>query len=372
MCFTVNLASCDTIIFILLLFHPSQLSTSATMPELNKFSHLYANKIILAPMIRENSLPFRLLCLKLGADIVYSEEIIDHALSICERIENKQLNTVDFVNKAGRVIFRTCPEEKEKLVVQLGSNKPERALFTAKLISNDVMGVDFNFGCPKSFSLKGGMGAAMLSKPDDIKELLTTCVQNLNIPVTCKIRVLPSLEKTLELVKMIESCGVAALAVHGRTKDQRSDCECQVNYIKAIRDCLSIPVIANGGSNCIKTYDDILRFKELTGASSVMIARAAMKNPSIFSEDRLLKPIETIIPEFLKLAVKYENYLPNTRYAIQAMMSTSVYGNGFLNSFHHIKDVESICKLFDLEDWYRNVSNNDKLISNQDKTEVSV
>lgn len=328
------------------------------MSEFNKFSHIFADKVILAPMVRENSLPFRLLCLQMGADLVYTEELIDHSLSICERIENHKLGTVDFVNPTGRVIFRTCPEEKSKLIIQLGSNKPERALETAKLVSKDVTGVDFNFGCPKSFSLKGGMGAAMLSKPDDIRALLTTCVQNLDVPVTCKIRILPSLEKTLELVKLIESCGVAAIAVHGRTKDQRSNYECEIDYIRAIKDCLKIPVIANGGSNKIKTYDDIQTFRNSTEASSVMIARAAMKNPSIFDKNGILRSVNTIIPEFIKLAVRYDAYISNTRYSIQAMMPTSVYGGEFVNKFHHIKDIQAICDLFGLGDWYRETAYN--------------
>lgn len=324
------------------------------MPEKNQFSKLYENKIILAPMVRANSLPFRLTCLRLGADIVYSEEVIDHALDICERIENKRLNTIDYVNKTGRVMFRTCPEERNNLVIQLGSNSSARALRTAQLVSQDVMGVDFNFGCPKSFSLKGGMGAAMLNKPDEIKSLLTTCVNNLNIPVTCKIRILPDLNKTLELVKMIESCGVAAIAVHGRTKDQRPNDECDLSFIKEIANKLTIPVIANGGSNHIKTHKDILEFREKTQTSSVMIARAAMKNPSIFKPDNCLMPVQAIMPEFLKLAIRYDNYISYTKYTINAMLSPSTYGSKFANDFQQCDNYEKMSEMFDIKDYYDN------------------
>ena len=78
-------------------------------------------------------------------------------------------------------------------------------------------------GCPKSFSLKGGMGAALLSQPEKITSILCGLVSAVGhlIPITCKIRVFSDLEKTLELAKIIESTGIAALAVHGRTKDER-------------------------------------------------------------------------------------------------------------------------------------------------------
>lgn len=320
----------------------------ATQP--NQFSHLYENKIILAPMVRANNLPFRLTCLQHGADIVYSEEIIDHALSICERVQNETLNCVDYVNiKTGRVMFRTCPEETQRLVLQMGSNCPERALKTAKLVSQDVMGIDFNFGCPKSFSIKGGMGAAMLNKPDEIEALLTTCTQNLSIPVTCKIRILPDLERTIKLVKLIESCGVAAIAVHGRTKDQRPNHECDTEVIRAISESISIPVIANGGSNHIRTFQDILDFKQKTGASSVMIARAAMKNPSIFRPDGIIQPIQELIPEYLKLAVVYDNYLSYTKYSINAMLTPSTYGGEFAAKFQRVADMRSMCQMFNLD-----------------------
>lgn len=312
----------------------------------------YADKIILAPMVRENSLPFRLLCLHYGADIVYTEELIDYRLSACCRLENKVLGTIDFVDKRGEVVLRTCPEEKDRLVLQIGSNNPDRALKAAKLACQDVAGLDFNFGCPKSFSLSGGMGAALLDKPDDIKALLTNSVENLDIPVTCKIRVLPDLNKTLDLVKLIESCGVSAIAVHGRTKDQRPRHENQDDILKSIAETISIPMIANGGSNHMRNYSDILKFKDKTKASSVMIARVAMKNPSIFNSNNVMDPIEEVIRRFLKLAVRYDNYVANSKYSIQSMLGSGHFGADFVHRFHLASDFKSLCDLFNLSSWY--------------------
>ena len=88
------------------------------------------------------------------------------------------------------------------------------------------------------------MGAALLKQPDKIKSILTTLVTNLRIPVTCKIRVLPTLEETVELCKMIESCGVSAIGIHGRTKEERPPHKNRNHFLKAIAEQLKIPVIA--------------------------------------------------------------------------------------------------------------------------------
>lgn len=99
------------------------------------------------------------------------------------------LGTVDYIDKHdGFVVFRTCALEKEKVVLQLGTANAERALKIAKMVENDVAAIDINMGCPKEFSIKGGMGAALLADPDRAKDILKTLVDNVKIPVTCKIR----------------------------------------------------------------------------------------------------------------------------------------------------------------------------------------
>lgn len=316
---------------------------------------MYRDKFVLAPMVRTNSLPFRLLCLKYGADLVYTEELIDYRLCSCKRLENKILGTVDYIDEQGEIILRTCPAlEKDKLILQIGSNNPDRAIKATKLAAQDIAGLDFNFGCPKAFSLSGGMGAALLERPGEIRALLSSAVKNLDLPVTCKIRILPDLNETLELVRMIEKCGVSALAVHGRTKDQRPRHDNRNDVLTKISHTLEhIPMIANGGSNTIRTYSNLLKFKEETNASSVMIARAAMKNPSIFKSDNQLEPIERIAEEFIKLSVKYDNYVSNTKYCLQTILSSGHFGSEFMQKFHTANDMKSICDLFpNLVNWY--------------------
>ncbi|XP_059986529.1 tRNA-dihydrouridine(20) synthase [NAD(P)+]-like isoform X4 [Lagenorhynchus albirostris] len=210
----------------------------------NSLSLCYHNKLILAPMVRVGTLPMRLLALDYGADIVYCEELIDLKMLQCKRVVNEALSTVDFVAPDDRVVFRTCEREQSRVVFQMGTSDAERALAVARLVENDVAGIDVNMGCPKEYSTKGGMGAALLSDPDKIEKILSTLVKGTQRPVTCKIRILPSLEDTLSLVKRIERTGIAAIAVHGRKREERPQHPVSCEAIKAVAETLSIPVIA--------------------------------------------------------------------------------------------------------------------------------
>ena len=187
------------------------------------------------------------------------------------------------------MVLRISPRERGKLVLQIGTADSSRAVAVAKKVVDDIDGLDVNMGCPKEFSIKGGMGAALLSHPDKVESILSSLVKAVGsrIPVTCKIRILPTIEATLNLVRVIEFTGVEALAVHGRTIKERPNNQNHLDFIQEVVKAAKIPIIANGGSSnnhksAINTYDGIKRFWESTGASSVMIARAAEWNPSVF------------------------------------------------------------------------------------------
>ncbi|KAK2162982.1 hypothetical protein LSH36_88g05027 [Paralvinella palmiformis] len=313
----------------------------------------YANKVMLAPMVRVGTLPMRLLALDYGADIVYSEELIDFKLLQCKRIENAVLGTVDFIWSDGSVIFRTCPQEKGKVILQIGTADAKRAAQVARLVQNDVAGIDVNMGCPKEFSVKGGMGVALLKQPDKVKEILTSLVNAISVPVTCKIRILDTFEETLSLVKLMESTGIAAIGIHGRTRDERPKHKNHNDIIRLIAKSVNVPVIANGGSGEILVYDDIGRFKRDTGASSVMVARAAMYNVSIFRKDGLL-PLETVMNSYLKYAVNYDSHAINVKYCLQQMMKDQLdtdKGRALLS----IATIGEICHLWNMEHYYKEV-----------------
>ncbi|XP_046400551.1 tRNA-dihydrouridine(20) synthase [NAD(P)+]-like [Ischnura elegans] len=330
----------------------------------------YRNKIILAPMVRAGTLPLRLLSLDYGADLVYCEELIDWKLIRSTRKVNDALGTVDYVDRTdGTVVFRTCEREKGKVVLQIGTCSPERALEVAKKIQEDVAAIDINMGCPKEFSLKGGMGAALLSKPDLACSIISTLSSNLSIPVTCKIRVLSTVEETLALCKRLEASGAAAIAIHGRRIDERPQHTNRSAEIAQVARALSIPVIANGGSKEIACHDDIERFRVACGAASVMVARAAQKDCTIFRRDveqvsqverkgapvdvgERWKALEPLIKDYLYYCVRYASPAPNVKYCIQAMLKDlqeSPLGKKFLEA----QTLVQICDIWGMGEFCR-------------------
>ncbi|KAL0377972.1 UNVERIFIED_CONTAM: tRNA-dihydrouridine(20) synthase [NAD(P)+]-like [Sesamum radiatum] len=288
----------------------------------------YRNKLVLAPMVRVVSavatclrllgtLPFRLLAAEYGADITYGEEIIDHKLLKCERRINDVLGTIDVVEKGtDTVVFRTCSEEKNQVVFQMGTSDAVRALRAAQNVCMDVAAVDINMGCPKSFSISGGMGAALLTKPDLIHDILTTLKRNLNTPVTCKIRLLNSPQDTVELARRIEKTGVSALAVHGRKVTDRPRDPAKWSEIADVVAAVSIPVIANGD---VFEYEDFGRIKVATGASSVMVARGALWNASIFSPEGKLR-WEDVKREYVRKSILWDNDIKSTKHTLKEMI----------------------------------------------------
>ncbi|CAL8155368.1 unnamed protein product [Prunus armeniaca] len=259
----------------------------------------YENKLVLAPMVRIGTLPFRLLAAEYGADITYGEEIIDHKFVKCDRRLNEKIGSIDFVEKGtGSVVFRTCDEEKDRVVFQMGTSDAVRALTAAQMVCKDVAAVDINMGCPKSFSI------------------LTTLRRNMSIPVTCKIRLLKSSQDTVELARRIEKTGVSALAVHGRKVPDRPRDPAKWSEIADVVASLSIPVIANGD---VFEYDDFQRIKVATGTSSVMVARGALWNASIFCPKGKL-PWEEVKREYVRKSILWDNDIKSTKHTLKEMI----------------------------------------------------
>ncbi|KFP98222.1 tRNA-dihydrouridine(20) synthase [NAD(P)+]-like, partial [Haliaeetus albicilla] len=322
----------------------------------------FRGKKILAPMVRVGTLPMRLLALDYGADIVYCEELIDIKMLQCKRVINEVLETVDFIAPNERVVFRTCERERHHVVFQMLKNISIVSFFSFR--ESDVAGIDINMGCPKEYSTKASMGAALLSDPDKIESILTTLVKGICKPVTCKIRILPSVEDTVNLVKRIEKTGIAAIAVHGRKslvlsffclwerkKEERPQHPVHCDVIKAISEAVSIPVIANGGSHdFIKEYTDIETFQKATAASSVMIARAAMWNPSIFRKEGLF-PLKEVMQDYIKYAVRYDNHYTNTKYCLCQMLREQLETTQG-KKLHAAQSTQEICEAFEMADFY--------------------
>ncbi|XP_068168524.1 tRNA-dihydrouridine(20) synthase [NAD(P)+]-like isoform X2 [Antennarius striatus] len=266
-------------------------------------------------------------------------------------------------------MFRTCDKEKDRVVFQMGTSDPDRALTVARLVENDVAAIDVNMGCPKEYSTKGGMGAALLSDPDKIEAILKKLVGGVAIPVTCKIRILPLQEDTVRLVQRIEKTGVAAVAVHGRLKEERPRHPVHCDYIQAVAEAVSIPIIANGGSlDLVKTHADIEAFQKRTGASSVMLARAAMWNASIFSSKQLL-PVETVMEDYLRYAIRYDNNPFNTKYCLSQMLRDKVESPQG-KKMQEAQTMAEISEVYGLQDFYQQTQ--EQLHARGDSLQTSV
>ena len=122
-------------------------------------------------MVRIGTLPFRKLCLSHGADIIFTEEIIDKKLIGCQKIYNEELKTNDYIYKDGTLALRIHEEERNNLILQIGTSSAKSALEAALLVKDDVIGIDVNMGCPKHFSTHGNMGSSLLALPDLVKEV---------------------------------------------------------------------------------------------------------------------------------------------------------------------------------------------------------
>ncbi|KAG0207222.1 tRNA-dihydrouridine(20) synthase [NAD(P)+]-like [Mortierella sp. GBA30] len=309
----------------------------------------YNNAAILAPMVRVGTLPMRLMALEHGADLVYTPEVVDKGIVGAERVVNDDNGTIDYIVK-GVSVFRTHPSEKSKLVFQIGSANADLALEAALTVAQDVSTIDLNCGCPKRFSVHGGMGAALMEEPEKLCGILRKLVEHSGLPVTCKIRIFPDRERTLKLVKMIEATGIVALAVHCRYRDERPREPGHWDRFKEIVEAVSIPVIANGD---VTEYGDMARVRELSGVTGVMIARGAQTNVSVFRKEGRLPTLD-IVREYIRKCMATRNLHSNTKYVLMQMFAEDTRSS-YYRPLCDAKSFRTVCKVFEMEqeldDW---------------------
>ncbi|KAG0082810.1 tRNA-dihydrouridine(20) synthase [NAD(P)+]-like [Podila epicladia] len=303
----------------------------------------YTNKTMLAPMVRVGTLPLRLMALEYGADLVYTPEVVDKGIVGAERVVNEDNGTIDY-NVKGVTVFRTHPSEKDKLVFQIGSANADLALEAALTVAQDVSTIDLNCGCPKRFSVHGGMGAALMEEPEKLCGILRKLVQHSGLPVTCKIRIFEDREKTLNLVRMIEATGIKALAVHCRYRDERPREPGHWDRFQEIVEAVKIPVIANGD---VMEYGDIARVQNLSGVTGVMIARGAQSNVSVFRKEGPAAHLD-IVKGYIRKCMTTRNLHSNTKYVLMQMFGDNTKSPHY-RPLCDAKSFRAICKVFDME-----------------------
>ncbi len=181
--------------------------------------------------------------------------------------------------------------------VQIAGFDPELMAQAAQFcVANGAQIIDINMGCPAKKVNKKLAGSALLRYPKIIEQILTRVVNAVSVPVTLKTRTGWDIDNKncVEIAKMAEDCGIQAIAIHGRTKACMYRGEAEYDSIKAVKQAVSIPVIANGDINSAEKAKKVL---ELTGADALMIGRSAQGRPWIFQEIQYYLENGTTMPE---------------------------------------------------------------------------
>lgn len=229
------------------------------------------------------------------------------------------------------VIYRLDPNrEAGRLIFQLGTSDPERAVAAARLVAADVAGIDVNAGCPKPFSTTGGMGAALLRTPDRLCAILRALVAAVGtaeakaaapeprVGVSVKIRLLETPAETEALVRLLVATGITGLTVHCRTTPMRPRERAirgQLRMVAGVCREAGVACLMNGD---VEDRDQAVRLAAEFGADGAMIATAAERNPSCFrsARDGGLAGWREVTERYLALAAEVGNKWGNTKFLL--------------------------------------------------------
>ncbi|MCI6811145.1 MAG: tRNA dihydrouridine synthase DusB [Lachnospiraceae bacterium] len=234
------------------------------------------NPLILAPMAGVTDLPFRLLCSQQGVGLIGMEMVSAKAIM--------------YKNKNTEKLLEIHPEEGP-VSLQLFGSDPEIISRIAKQIEDRPFSIlDINMGCPVPKIVNNGEGSALMKNPRLVGEIVRKTVKAINKPVTVKIRkgFDDDHVNAVEIAKIVEDAGGAAIGIHGRTREQYYSGKADWEIIARVKEAVSIPVLGNGD---VTDAESAVRMMKETGCDGVMIARAARGNPWIFK--RILSKLET-------------------------------------------------------------------------------
>ncbi|MDD7676885.1 MAG: tRNA dihydrouridine synthase DusB [Anaerovibrio sp.] len=230
----------------------------------------FAYPVFLAPMAGVTDTPYRILAREMGCPLVYSEMVSDKG--------------INYRNEHTLNMLKTEPEERPMAMQLFGAEADsvaKAAEYVASLGCADIL--DFNMGCPAPKVVKNHEGSAMLKNPENAYRVLKALVGAVDMPVTVKLRIGWDDQhiNIMEMAQLAQEAGVAAIAIHGRTREQFYRDQADWQIIGRVRESLRIPVIANGD---VRNVQDMIKIRQVTGCEAVMVGRAAQGNPWIFRQ----------------------------------------------------------------------------------------
>lgn len=300
------------------------------------------NPTIFAPLAGISNLPMRVLAREAGAALVCSEMI--------------SANGLVYGTAKTHQLLASVPTEKA-LSVQIFGSSPAILAEAARHVEHSGADIlDINFGCAVKKILKSGAGAALMGDPARAEAVLSAVRKAVAIPLTIKIRSGwdPSGDEAEHLARIAQECGVDAIAVHPRTARQGFSGRADWRLITRIKKILAIPVIGNGD---VRSADDALRMLDQTGCDAVMVGRAAIGNPFIFTQilDRLAGRPETLptpaqriaaMERFLSESVRH---LGETRACFMMRSRLNWFVKGLPNAAHFRKTLTTVASRLQAE-----------------------
>ncbi len=243
--------------------------------------HQLRNRLIAAPMAGITDRPFRTLCYEMGAGLTVSEMMSSNP-QVWES-DKSRLRMVH-IDEPG---IRT---------VQIAGSVPEEMAAAARInVESGAQIIDINMGCPAKKVNRKLAGSALLQYPDQVKSILTAVVNAVDVPVTLKIRTgwEPEHRNCVEIAQLAEECGIQALTIHGRTRACLFNGDAEYDSIRAVKQKVSIPIIANGDITDPLKARAVLDY---TGADALMIGRAAREDPGSFGKSSIIWTLESCCP----------------------------------------------------------------------------
>lgn len=312
--------------------------------------------LFLGPMAGVTDLPFRLLCKEKGADLVCTEMISAKGLL--------------YQNKNTEILMRIAEEERPAALQLFGSDPDILADMAMKIEHRNFDLLDINMGCPVPKVVNNGEGSALMKDPKLIGRIVRKVSDAIHKPVTVKIRKGFDEENinAVEVARIAEENGAAAIAVHARTRAQFYSGKADWEIIRKVKEAVSVPVI---GSGDVQTPEDARRMLEQTGCDGIMIARAARGNPWLFGQIKtylasgvlLPKPdfdeLRDMILRHGRLAIEYKGEYTGMREMRKhvAWYTAGYPGSSRLrNQVNDIETYEDLVRL--LEDYREHIENN--------------